>query len=171
LTNDDFLSLARKYAIALVVADSVDKWPQMLHVTSDFVYVRLHGDVKTYTSGYSDRALEAWARRIRRWAQDGYDVYVYFDNDVKVRAPFDALNLMRKLRLEWHPHETTRQGPLPLHTAGARVPRLKHIYGPRVTGGNPAWNALRRSGLEGGTRARRSPAASAPKREADHRRT
>jgi hypothetical protein len=27
------------------------------------------------------------------------DVYVYFDNDVKVRAPFDADRLMRKLGL------------------------------------------------------------------------
>jgi hypothetical protein len=25
------------------------------------------------------------------------DVYVYFDNDVKVRAPFDAMNLARRL--------------------------------------------------------------------------
>ena len=57
------------------------RWSKMFDVTSDFVYVRLHSDVKIYTSGYSDRALEGWARRVRRWARDERDVYVYFDND------------------------------------------------------------------------------------------
>ena len=134
--NEAFLSLLRKHDIGLVVADTAGKWPKMFQLTSDFVYVRLHGDVKIYTSGYSERALASWARRIRAWARSGRDVYVYFDNDVKVRAPFDALNLMRKLGLEWG---------LPVHQPGTRVPRLKYAYAPRVTGGNPAWNALRRS--------------------------
>jgi uncharacterized protein YecE (DUF72 family) len=139
--NEEFISLLRKHDIGLVVADTAAKWPKMFHVTSGFVYVRLHGDVKIYTSGYSSRALAAWARRIRNWDADGRDVYVYFDNDVKVKAPFDALNLMRKLRLEWQP---PNEEPLRLHTAGARVPRLKFAYGPRVTGGNPAWAKLGR---------------------------
>ena len=80
-----------------MVADTAGKWPRMFHATSDFVYVRLHGDIKIYTSGYSSRALSSWARRIRGWTTAGRDVYVYFDNDVKVRAPFDALSLMDKL--------------------------------------------------------------------------
>jgi uncharacterized protein YecE (DUF72 family) len=134
--NEEFVSLLRKHDMGLVVADTAGKWPKLFHVTADFVYVRLHGDVKIYTSGYTDRALANWARRIRRWAADGRDVYVYFDNDVKVRAPFDALTLMRKLGLSWGS---------PVHAPGKRVPRLKYAYGPRVTGGNPAWDALRRS--------------------------
>ena len=113
----EFVRLLREHDIGLVVADTAGKWPKLLHVTSDFVYVRLHGDVKIYTSGYSGKALDAWARRIRRWDRDGRDVYVYFDNDVKVKAPFDALDLMHKLRLEWRPHEA-------------------------VTVGNAAWKAL-----------------------------
>jgi uncharacterized protein YecE (DUF72 family) len=139
--NDEFVSLLKKHDIGLVVADTAGKWPKMLHVTSDFLYVRLHGDVKIYTSGYSNRALAAWARRIRAWDEHGRDVYVYFDNDVKVRAPFDALNLMHKLDLEWQPPPDNE---LPLHTAGVRVPGLKFAYGPRVTGGNPAWEKLGR---------------------------
>jgi uncharacterized protein YecE (DUF72 family) len=134
--NEDFVSLLKEHRVGLVVADTAGKWPKMFHVTADFVYLRLHGDVKIYTSGYSERALASWARRIRRWAKERREVYVYFDNDVKVRAPFDALNLMRRLRLEWG---------VPLHKPGARVPRLKYAYGPRVTGGNPAWDSLRRS--------------------------
>jgi uncharacterized protein YecE (DUF72 family) len=141
----EFVRLLREHDIGLVVADTAGKWPRMLHVTADFVYVRLHGDIKIYTSGYSDRALASWARRIRNWDKDGRDVYVYFDNDVKVKAPFDALNLMRKLGLTWQPSDATCEEPLPLvHKAGARVPRLKYAYGPRVTGGNPAWNHLGR---------------------------
>jgi len=153
--NDDFVSLLKKYDIGLVVADTAGKWPRLFHVTADFVYVRLHGDVKIYTSGYSDDALDSWARRIRQWERDGRDVYVYFDNDVKVKAPFDALNLMRKLHLHWGS---------PVHAPGARVPRLKYAYGPRVTGGNPAWDDLKPSGTRrAGTRSPRSRAAYAPR--------
>jgi uncharacterized protein YecE (DUF72 family) len=153
--NDEFVSLLRKHDIGLVVADTAGKWPRLFHVTSGFVYVRLHGDVKIYTSGYTDRALDSWARRIRKWDREGRDVYVYFDNDVKVRAPFDALNLMRKLGLSWGSPE---------HAPGTRVPRLKYAYGPRVTGGNPAWDGLKPSRTgRGGTRARHSTAAYAPR--------
>ena len=95
----EFVALLREHDVGLVVADTAGKWPRMFDVTSDFVYVRLHGDVKIYTSGYTKRALAQWARRIRAWDRAGKDVYVYFDNDVKVRAPFDALALMKKLRL------------------------------------------------------------------------
>jgi uncharacterized protein YecE (DUF72 family) len=137
--DDGFLALLRKHGIGLVVADTAGKWPKMLHATADFVYVRLHGDIRIYTSGYSSRALDTWARRIRAWARAGHDVYVYFDNDVKVRAPFDALNLMEKLGVDWSPDSDL----LP-HRAGTRVPRLKYAYGPRVTGGNPAWDRLGR---------------------------
>ena len=140
----EFVRLLRKHDIGLVVADTAGKWPKMLHVTSDFVYVRLHGDVKIYTSGYSDKALDSWARRIRAWDKAGRDVYVYFDNDVKVKAPFDALNLMLKLRQTWAPQDVHGEEALRVHKAGAHVSRLKYAYGPRVTGGNPAWDYLGR---------------------------
>jgi uncharacterized protein YecE (DUF72 family) len=140
----EFVRLLREHDIGLVVADTAGKWPKMFHVTADFVYVRLHGDIKIYSSGYSDRALASWARRIRRWGRQGRDVYVYFDNDVKVRAPFDALNLMRMLGLRWDPADAACEEPFPLHKPGTRVPRLEFAYGPRVTGGNPAWDGLGR---------------------------
>ena len=132
--SKEFVSLLKKHEIGLVVADTAGKWPKMFDVTSDFVYVRLHGDVKIYTSGYTKRALAQWARRIGAWDRAGKDVYVYFDNDVKVRAPYDALNLMRRLGLNW------------LESPGVerRIPRLKFAYGPRVAGGNPAWQNLGR---------------------------
>ena len=60
--------------------------------------MRLHGAEELYTSGYTDEALDSWAGKVRAWGQES-DVYVYFDNDVKARAPFDAMGLMRRLGL------------------------------------------------------------------------
>jgi uncharacterized protein YecE (DUF72 family) len=113
-----FIALLRKHRIGLVVADTAGKWPLLEDLTSDFVYLRLHGDKELYASGYSDEALERWALRIRTWSEGGQvddarlasdkpapkrakrDVFVYFDNDVKVHAPYDAATLIRKLGME-----------------------------------------------------------------------
>ena len=89
--------LLREHDVALVVADTAGKWPLLREVTSDFVYVRLHGDTELYASGYDDDALDRWADLVRGWADDGADVYVYFDNDMKVRAPYDAMALSDRL--------------------------------------------------------------------------
>ena len=97
--NEEFTDQLRRHGLALVVADTAGKWPYLEEVTTDFMYLRLHGDKQLYASGYTDAALERWAQRIRKWRRNG-DVYCYFDNDVKVRAPFDADRLMQKLRLE-----------------------------------------------------------------------
>ncbi|HEY0946303.1 MAG TPA: DUF72 domain-containing protein [Opitutaceae bacterium] len=112
-----FVQLLRHYKVALVVADTAGRWPLMEDVTADFIYVRLHGDVQLYTSGYTPEALDEWARKLRAWTKGGNprgsklhappapksargrDAYVYFDNDVKVRAPFDAMNLAHRLGL------------------------------------------------------------------------
>lgn len=92
-----FPKLLREQGIALVIADSAGRWPSFDEVTSDLVYVRLHGDVELYVSGYSAQALDRWAERIRVWLADGCDVVAYFDNDVKVHAPFDAIALAGRL--------------------------------------------------------------------------
>ena len=100
--------------IGLVVADTVD-WPLLMDQTADFVYCRLHGSEQLYVSGYDDEALDHWACLIAEWVKGrdpkeaprvsppsptrtlGRDVYVYFDNDVKVRAPRDAESLASRL--------------------------------------------------------------------------
>lgn len=109
-----FIKLLRKHNAALVVADTAGRWPLMEDVTADFVYARLHGDAELYVSGYSDAALDAWAAKCKAWhagrdAPDaklagpaakrakGRDVYAYFDNDAKVRSPFDAGALAARL--------------------------------------------------------------------------
>ena len=108
--SEEFIRLLREHDVALVVADTVE-WPLLFDVTADFVYCRLHGSEELYASGYEDDALEVWADRVAAWATaEGRracseeargcprDVYVYFDNDAKVRAPFDAMALEEKVR-------------------------------------------------------------------------
>jgi len=93
----EFYDLLRAQRVALVVADTAGKWPYLEETTADFTYVRLHGDAELYASGYSDAALDRWADKVRSWTAAGQDVYVYFDNDIKVHAPYDAINLMQRL--------------------------------------------------------------------------
>ena len=92
-----FIRLLRKHDVALCVADTAGKFLYREDVTSDFVYVRLHGDKKLYVSGYGRASLDRWAERIAAWRERKRDAYVYFDNDVKVRAPYDAMNLAARL--------------------------------------------------------------------------
>jgi uncharacterized protein YecE (DUF72 family) len=90
---DGFGELLTTHDIACVVADSAGTWPYFEQVTArDLVYVRLHGAEELYSSGYTPEALHSWAAKVREWRRSR-DVYVYFDNDVKVRAPADARSL------------------------------------------------------------------------------
>ena len=97
------VSLLRRHGIATVVADTAGRWPQSFEVTSDLVYVRLHGDTELYTSGYGDESLEHWAGRCREWLGRGLDVVVYFDNDAQGHAPHDAQRLLDLLGSETTP--------------------------------------------------------------------
>ena len=91
-----FLELAQEHRVALVVADTAGKWPWIEERTTDFMYLRLHGEEVLYANGYTDEALDAWAAKVRAWRKAG-DVFCYFDNDRKVHAPFDALKLRARL--------------------------------------------------------------------------
>ena len=131
-----FIELLREYGAALVCADTVE-WPLLMDLTSDFVYCRLHGSEQLYVSGYGDAALDRWAGRIRAWAHGGEpddaervlpptralakgrDVYVYFDNDAKVRAPADAAALASRLGALARPISTA---PPPLRAGSAASP-------------------------------------------------
>ncbi len=65
-------------------------------VTTDFVYVRLHGPgKKKYQGDYSAARLKTWAKRIAAWRDTGHAVYVYFDNDQAAYAAANALRLAR----------------------------------------------------------------------------
>ena len=107
----EFIDLLRAHDVALVCADTVE-WPLMMDVTSNFVYCRLHGSEVLYASGYNKKDLQQWGRRVVAWATGAEpadakrvidrpapklpsrDVFFYFDNDAKVRAPVDAKQLI-----------------------------------------------------------------------------
>ena len=112
----EFFALLRRYNIAFVFADAAGKWPYTEDLTADFVYCRLHGAEQLYVSGYTDSALDWWAARLalwrrgrqpadarlvasRKWKAGQRDVYVYFDNDAKVHAPFDARKLAARMHV------------------------------------------------------------------------
>jgi uncharacterized protein YecE (DUF72 family) len=125
--DEAFIKLMRKHKVAIVIADTAGKWPVIEDVTADFLYLRLHGDEAIYVSGYSDEALDRWASKLNAWRQGDQpadaqlispktapskrksrDVYVYFDNDVKVRSPRDAMGLATRLGIKLpplHDHE------------------------------------------------------------------
>ena len=91
------IDLLRDRCIALVSSDAPG-WQRLDTLTTDFAYARLHGARELYTSGYSEAELDAWDARIRSWsAQGALEVFVYFDNDARAHAPFDALALARRL--------------------------------------------------------------------------
>lgn len=93
-----FLDQLREHRIAVVTADTAGTWPMLLEpTTDDLAYVRLHGAEELYASGYDDASLDLWAARVGEWRDAGRDVYVYFDNDMKVRAPYDAQQLAARL--------------------------------------------------------------------------
>ncbi|WP_152185760.1 DUF72 domain-containing protein [Segeticoccus rhizosphaerae] len=93
------MNLLERNQIGIVVADTAGRWPRIEQATSDLVYIRLHGAEELYVSGYTDAALDDWAAKVRRWVDSGHDVHVYFDNDAKVHAPFDAIALADRLGL------------------------------------------------------------------------
>jgi len=112
--SPDFVRLLRRHRVGLVCADTVE-WPRLMDVTADFVYCRLHGSTKLYESAYADAALRWWADCVVAWAQGREpdraervidkparkrtkrDVFVYFDNDIKVKAPRDAASLIARV--------------------------------------------------------------------------
>ncbi|OFZ21623.1 MAG: hypothetical protein A2X94_00355 [Bdellovibrionales bacterium GWB1_55_8] len=102
----DFIELLKNQDISLVIADSAGKWPQIEEITGPIVYIRLHGAEELYASGYDSASLDRWEEKIRNWrrarSRATRDVFVYFDNDAKVRAPFDAISLLKRLT-KFHP--------------------------------------------------------------------
>ena len=121
-----FIDLLRRQNIALVIADTGERWPQPYDVTADFLYLRLHGATELYRSRYSDAELRRWADRLRAWCAGDQpkagervvpdaevrrtprDVYCYFDNTDKLHAPKNARRLMQMLDIRWEPSGTVR---------------------------------------------------------------
>ncbi|MCX7635638.1 MAG: DUF72 domain-containing protein [Syntrophales bacterium] len=85
------------HGLALCIADTAGRYPYSEVLTTDFVYVRLHGGEVLYKSCYTEGELQAWAEKIRYWNRDAY---VYFDNDYGGYAVENAVRLRELLACE-----------------------------------------------------------------------
>ena len=109
-----FVQLARRYNCALVFSDS-DEYPSFGDVTADFVYARLMRSEAKIETGYPGPALDAWAKVARTFARGSEpkefprvdrespkagprDVFVFFINGAKEKAPAAAMALIERLR-------------------------------------------------------------------------
>jgi uncharacterized protein YecE (DUF72 family) len=109
----EFMALARKSKVAVVIADS-EKYAQFADVTGDFVYARLQSAEAAIATGYAPADIAIWAKRAQAWAGGGdapglkpigaaatkrkRDVFVYTINGAKERAPAAATALIAKLK-------------------------------------------------------------------------
>ena len=113
--SEAYLALARRYRCATVFCDS-DDYPSFADLTADFVYARLMRSDARFKSGYAPKALDAWAEAARTWAEGGEpqdlprvskpapagksrEVFVFFINGAKERAPAAATGLLQ--RFDW----------------------------------------------------------------------
>jgi uncharacterized protein YecE (DUF72 family) len=95
--DDEVAECLESHGIAVCMSDAPD-WPMWDQVTTDLVYVRLHGHTRKYASSYTKPALRKWATRTRRWLKENRAVHVYFDNDAECAAPRNTLTLLEMLR-------------------------------------------------------------------------
>ena len=95
--DDEVADCLERHAVAICMSDAPD-WPMWDRVTTDVVYIRLHGHTRKYASSYSKPALGKWATRTQRWLEENRAVHVYFDNDAEGAAPRNALRLLEMLR-------------------------------------------------------------------------
>ncbi|MCP0914539.1 MULTISPECIES: DUF72 domain-containing protein [Legionella] len=70
--------------------------PEIL--TSDLVYIRLHGpQQQPYHGSYSRTMLTDYAEKLISWRKQNRHIFCYFDNDEKACAPKNALYLKEQL--------------------------------------------------------------------------
>ncbi len=92
--DDETARCLAGHRIAAVQSHAAD-WPMWDAVTTDVVYVRLHGGVRTYASAYAPATLRRWSARVRAWEEEGRAVHVYFDNTARGYAVRNAAALAR----------------------------------------------------------------------------
>jgi uncharacterized protein YecE (DUF72 family) len=115
--NAAFIEMLKAHQIGVAFVDSGGKSPYFEDLTSDFVYIRMHGDHPSFKKGYTESALKRMADRIKIWAKGGEpknavcvsqkkpvpgkkEIFVYFNNDEKLNAPQDALRMLNLLKIK-----------------------------------------------------------------------
>ncbi len=88
-----------KYNAAFCIYD-LDRQTSPKQITTDFIYVRLHGPEGAYQGSYSKQELSGWAGAFSTWSRQGKDIFCYFDNDQAGYAVQNALELQDMLTPE-----------------------------------------------------------------------
>lgn len=93
---EQYLALARRYGCATVHTDA-PQFPAIADAASDLAYIRLMRSTAACPTGYPPAAIAEWAQGARAWVAGGAprQVFLYFINGAKERAPAAALELMR----------------------------------------------------------------------------
>lgn len=94
----EFVALARQYGCVPVCTDS-GKFPAIADAQADFAYLRLMRSQPDVPTGYTPEAIAQWACGVRAWTggERPRDVFVYFINGAKERAPAGAMELLQQL--------------------------------------------------------------------------
>jgi uncharacterized protein YecE (DUF72 family) len=90
------IELAAKAQAAIVFADS-DDYPSIDEATAGFAYARLMRSRENEETGYAPDDLSRWRDRALGWASGGRDVFVYFIDGAKMRAPAAASAFLGRL--------------------------------------------------------------------------
>jgi uncharacterized protein YecE (DUF72 family) len=93
----DVYALLREHGAALVIGDHPERPFQAHELTAAWTYVRFHHGSRGRRGNYSERELDAWARRLGAWRTRA-DVYAYFNNDWEGFAVQNAAALRERLR-------------------------------------------------------------------------
>jgi uncharacterized protein YecE (DUF72 family) len=96
--NEETSELLSMHGAAFCIYD-LDGFLSPKEITSEVVYVRLHGPDGPYRGSYSDACLSGWAGDIARWTAQDRVVYCYFDNDENGYAARNALRLQAMLQV------------------------------------------------------------------------
>lgn len=96
--NEQYLDLARRYGCTTVHTDS-GKFPNIRDAAGDLAYLRLMRSDAAVASGYAPSELDKWAEGCRAWVAKGSrrEVFCFFINGAKERAPAAAMELIRRL--------------------------------------------------------------------------
>lgn len=87
--NDETAQLLARHN-ATFVAISHPKLPSAIVPTTDLLYLRFHGlGPRLYDYAYSKKELQKWAAKVKPHLR-GRELYAFFNNDYRARAPKDA---------------------------------------------------------------------------------
>ncbi|SEJ21887.1 Uncharacterized conserved protein YecE, DUF72 family [Dyadobacter sp. SG02] len=94
--SEESIGLMKSHGITLVFSQA-DRLPYHEEITAKDIYLRFHGPTTLYSSSYSDDVLEDYAEKFAAWADDGHEVWAFFNNDIGGHAVANAMKLQERV--------------------------------------------------------------------------